>query len=82
MPTTENMKYILQFDEQYHQGISKFQVDSFKLNGENVTQQEKEYIKTNFDLYASLKAGQMDLKSSKNVYVQEYTSGSICEVHK
>jgi hypothetical protein len=40
MPLSADGKYRLQFDEKYHLGISKFAIDSFKLNGTNVTQQE------------------------------------------
>jgi len=51
MPLSADNKYTLQFDEKYHLGISKFAIDSFRLNGTNVTEQEKEYVKTNFDTY-------------------------------
>lgn len=51
MPLSADNQYTLQFDEKYHLGISKFAIDSFKLNGANVTEPEKEYVRTNFDLY-------------------------------
>ena len=51
MPLSADNTYKLQFDDKYHLGISKFVIESFKLNDQNVTQQEKEYLKTNFDIY-------------------------------
>lgn len=51
MPLSADNQYTLQFDEKYHLGISKFAIDSFKLNGANATEPEKEYVRTNFDLY-------------------------------